>query len=631
MPYVVPLLSSFLKLCGWLLSALLCWMTGGALAQPQARAPLDVAGLADAPVSLTDRFGILEDRAGTLQLEDVLSRRSDGAAADFSKGQPPAWSLNFGLTSSAYWLRLTLANSGAVPFDGMLEFMYPRLASNVQVYAPKADGTYTVVTTGYAQPFASRPYAHHFYVFPLAIPAQTEQTLYFRFQSDVNLEIPGRLWPREAFHRYERVDYVSQALYFGMVIAMMAFNLLLFIALRSTRYLLYVCFGVSTALSVASVNGLAIEYLWGNSPYWINISASVGYSVSLALGIVFMRSMVDTQRLVPKLDTALKVSVGLQLATAVALAVSYTTVIKPQLAFAGATALLVLLTGVWCALKRDRSALFFSLAFAVMTVGAAANSLRALGVIPTTLFSTYGIQIGSAIEMVLLAFALADRYHVIRLEKEHAQREALKAQQSLVENLQMSERTLEFRVTERTEELKRLNKRLAALSETDSLTGLANRRRFDDVLTTEWSRAQRLGQPLAVGLLDVDWFKAYNDHYGHLAGDDCLKRIATVLGDTVSRTSDLAARYGGEEFAFIAPGIDGEQALKLANRVCEALAASGLPHAGSSFGYITASVGVACIASAESSSQQELVQAADEALYRAKAAGRNQAVLHAPH
>jgi diguanylate cyclase (GGDEF)-like protein len=251
-------------------------------------------------------------------------------------------------------------------------------------------------------------------------------------------------------------------------------------------------------------------------------------------------------------------------------------------------------------------------------------------VIPTTLFSTYGIQIGSAIEMVLLAFALADRYHVIRLEKEHAQREALKAQQSLVENLQMSERILEIRVTERTDELKRLNQRLAALSETDSLTGLANRRRFDDVLTTEWRRAQRLGQPLAVGLLDVDWFKAYNDHYGHLAGDDCLKRIATVLGDTVSRTSDLAARYGGEEFAFIAPGIDGEQALKLANRVCEALAASGLPHAGSSFGHVTASVGVACIASSDVSTPQELVQAADEALYRAKAAGRNQAVMHSP-
>ncbi len=624
MTNVVPHLLTRKCLTGWWLRALLCWLP--ALALAQAHPPLEVTRLADSPVSLTEHFAILEDPAGTLGLDDVVSPQAGGAA--FTTGQAPAWSLNFGLTPSAYWLRLKLKNGGTEPFDGMLEFTYPRLATSVQVYAPKSDGTYSVVNTGYAQPFASRPYAHHFYVFPLAMPAHAEQTLYFRFQSDVNLEIPARLWAREAFHRYERVDYVSQALYFGMVIAMMGYNLLLFLALRSVRYLLYVCFGVSTALSVAAINGLAIEYLWGNSPYWINISASVGYAMSLAVGIVFMRSMVDTRTLVPRLDVALKVAVGMQLAMAAGVAMSYSTFIKPQLVIAGATSLLVLLTGVWCAVKRDRSALYFSAAFTVMALGAVANSLRALGVLPTTLFSTYGIQIGSAIEMVLLAFALADRYNAIRLEKEDAQREALKAQQLLVDNLQSTERQLEIRVSERTEELKQLNLKLASLSETDSLTGLANRRRFDDVLNAEWRRALRLGQPLAVGLLDVDWFKKYNDHYGHLAGDDCLKHIATVLGATVCRTGDLAARYGGEEFAFIAPGIDGEQALKLAEKVCAALAASAWPHASSAFGYVTASVGVACVVPADTSSPLALVKAADDALYQAKAQGRNRAVLH---
>jgi diguanylate cyclase (GGDEF)-like protein len=101
--------------------------------------------------------------------------------------------------------------------------------------------------------------------------------------------------------------------------------------------------------------------------------------------------------------------------------------------------------------------------------------------------------------------------------------------------------------------LQTVNAQLETLSLVDGLTGIANRRHFDAVLAKEWERARRLGQPLALVLMDVDWFKQYNDHYGHQAGDQCLREIARVFADTVSRTSDLVARYGGEEFVCIAP------------------------------------------------------------------------------
>ena len=495
---------------------------------------------------------------------------------------------------------------------------------------PTGSGSFSVLRTGYLQPFSERPYKHHFYVFPLTVAAGAETTLYLRFQSDVNLEIPGRLWRSDAFHAYERTDYASQALYFGMVVAMMGFNLLLFIALRARQYLWYVCFGVSSALSVAALNGLAVEYLWGNSPYWTNISASVGYSATLVLGIIFMRSMIETRKLVPRLDLALRFALVAQLALALGIAISYVSVIKWQLAAAGATSLLALWTGVLCAVKRDRSAIFFCAAFAVMAMGAAANSLRALGFIPTTFFSTNGIQIGSAIEMLLLAFALADRYNVIRIEKEHAQRQALLAQQQLVESLQSSERQLESRVARRTDELTLLNAKLEALSATDSLTGLANRRRFDELLEAEWRRGLRERRPLSVGILDVDWFKKYNDCYGHVAGDQCLQQIAKVLSASVCRAGDLAARYGGEEFAFIAVGADAQSVLALAQRICESLVQSRWQHESSEFGCVTASVGVASIVPTEDASPLDLLKAADEALYQAKEQGRNRALLHVP-
>jgi two-component system, sensor histidine kinase LadS len=255
------------------------------------------------------------------------------------------------------------------------------------------------------------------------------------------------------------------------------------------------------------------------------------------------------------------------------------------------------------------------------------TSLRALGILPTNIITTAGPTFGSALEMLLLAFALADRYNVIRQEKEKAQSNALEAQQLLVENLKSSEQILETRVAERTAELQILNSKLEALSTTDSLTGIANRRRFDEVLESEWIRAARLGQPLALAMIDIDWFKKYNDHYGHQGGDDCLKNVAAVLAANVCRTGDLVVRYGGEEFAFIVPATEGGVALNIANKIIDALQTLALPHKMSMFGYVTASIGVAAIIPEHGLAPDILLKAADEALYRAKEQGRNRALL----
>lgn len=186
---------------------------------------------------------------------------------------------------------------------------------------------------------------------------------------------------------------------------------------------------------------------------------------------------------------------------------------------------------------------------------------------------------------------------------------------------------LEERVLERTQDLNEANQKLAALSNTDALTGIANRRQFDDVLASEWRRAARLGQSLAVGMIDIDWFKRYNDRYGHQAGDECLRGAANVFASCVHRPGDLVARYGGEEFVFIAPATDGDAALRIARQICEAIQALALPHELSSFGCVTASIGVAAMVPREEIAANVLVKAADRAMYRAKERGRNQAVL----
>ncbi|MHB8950710.1 MAG: diguanylate cyclase [Rhodoferax sp.] len=195
-----------------------------------------------------------------------------------------------------------------------------------------------------------------------------------------------------------------------------------------------------------------------------------------------------------------------------------------------------------------------------------------------------------------------------------------------IENARLYE-SLESKVAERTRELEISNAKLAALRSIDGLTGIANRRRFDEMFAIEWARAKRNRQPLSVAMLDVDWFKNYNDHYGHQAGDECLRQVAQVLAANVRRSGDLAARYGGEEFVLIAPNTDKDSVQRMAAQICIALKQLELSHALSPYGCVTASIGFANIAPTQQDiSPDLLVKQADEALYRAKQQGRNRAV-----
>jgi diguanylate cyclase (GGDEF)-like protein len=167
---------------------------------------------------------------------------------------------------------------------------------------------------------------------------------------------------------------------------------------------------------------------------------------------------------------------------------------------------------------------------------------------------------------------------------------------------------------------------LARLALVDGLTGLGNRRHFDDMLEREWHRAVRARTPFAFLMIDVDAFKAYNDHYGHRAGDRALKAIAACIAAGVTRAEDLAVRYGGEEFAVLLPATDESGAFRVAETIRRAIAALGIPHDGN-HGFVTVSVGVAGMRPARGSNSGTIVEAADMALYAAKRNGRNRSEI----
>ncbi len=172
----------------------------------------------------------------------------------------------------------------------------------------------------------------------------------------------------------------------------------------------------------------------------------------------------------------------------------------------------------------------------------------------------------------------------------------------------------------------RTEQKLKTLSITDALTGLANRRHFIELLESNWQKALQSRTPMGVAIVDIDYFKQYNDHYGHTGGDNCLRKVATTLSESIRQGMDMVSRYGGEEFAIILPGANNNAAYSIAERARACIAELNVPHEAIN-GIVTVSIGVAATIPAKGITAQELIDQADDALYRAKESGRNQVIL----
>jgi diguanylate cyclase (GGDEF)-like protein len=238
----------------------------------------------------------------------------------------------------------------------------------------------------------------------------------------------------------------------------------------------------------------------------------------------------------------------------------------------------------------QRSARFYFVAFAGVFLGVLVNRFALDQVLPHTGFTEWILEIGVAWEVVWLAVAVAD--HINDTVRENAMLHASEMQ-------------------------------LQHLATIDGLTSIPNRRAFDMRLDSEWNRAKRTSRSIALLLVDIDHFKQYNDTYGHLAGDDCLRRVARSIAAAATRSSDFVARYGGEEFAVFLPEADVEEAWSIAERTRMAVLELAIPHERSAERCVTISVGLAAWTPTPAQAPSALVAAADGALYDSKRSGRN--------
>lgn len=466
---------------------------------------LEIGQFTQTPVSLTPYFSVLEDSDRTLTFEQIQTM---AISSRFKNGVVASDNLNFGYSTSAYWLCLNIINTSHHVAEKMLEIDYPFLAY-VDFYLSDKY-SYQHFQTGYAMTFEQRPFKNRSFILPISLSAHSTQQIYLRIQTPNALLIPAKLWDMEAFYHHEYIDNSVQFLYFGVAFAMVLYNLFLFGTLRDVSYLWYVLFSIFSVLAILFYTGQAdAVFSWTNPFLATNIGVTLTTSWMFVFFLLFMRQMLNTRIVMPRLDSLIKIFIGINALLPAILPMVYGTVIIV------ATTSLVLVISLICVCKRQRSAYLFMISFTCFFVIITAKGLSVFSFLSIETYNpTWQLQFGSAWEMLSFSITLANRYNLLRNEKESVQ-------QQLVITLQTTEKMLQTKVTERTKELEIASEQLQILFEKEHAYAI-EKSNFLAMLTHE------LKSPLAT--IQIASSNLKNSKNSHVF-DLCVRHIEEASTD----------------------------------------------------------------------------------------------------
>lgn len=589
-------------LCLWLI---LCGLCFGAEARTLILAP------GTSETSLGEHLDYYHDKTASDDIDSALNRVTRGEFVPV-----PGSNAAFGFQKGAFWFHATVINRNAEEPRWMLVQRYA-LSDHIDVYLRYVDGRIVHMRSGDAIPFSERsiPYRHP--NFRLELPPGESVELLVRVQSQSSMQVPLDLYSPAAFTSLSRDAQFIMGVYYGILLALFVYNLVLWLSLRDPSYFWYLLHISAFGLVLFTLNGFGFEYLWPRST-WL---ADKTVPLSICLALVGMQQFARTfLELGTRFPAGNRVSLGWILFF---ILMGFASLQLPYRVSVPLASAAVLLGVAWIfvatlvVLRRGYTpARLFLLAWAMFLLGTTIFTLLAFGLLPKNMFTEYGVQIGSALEMLLLSVALGYRYAALRNENERIVNEA---------NLQ-----LERKVAQRTQEvrsaltqLEEAHRRLRDSSRRDGLTGLYNRAHFHETFGSLLAKGRELHRPVSLLMIDLDHFKSINDRYGHLAGDDCLRWAAQRIGQALrTHEAALLARFGGEEFVVVLPEHDLGAAVAIAEllrrRLVEEPCVSGEHRL-----RVSASIGVHTVEAGSDTDSDGALSVADQALYAAKANGRD--------
>lgn len=570
--------------------------------------------------TLTQR---LADRDRSLDLAAVLAKPD--SAWRTGTGNV----LKLGYDDLAWWVKFSIRNDLAVDKHLLLDVGWP-LLDFLDVYIVSDGETLTHWATGDQRPAASRPVDARTFVFPLAIPAGETRQVVLRMdlRDGVYDLIPLMLWERAPFFADKQKFNFVLGGYFGAVVVLLSYALLLFVSTRERSLLYYAAYLGSFLVWIVGYLGYGNQYLWPNSHWWTNLYGTGTAVPVMLLATLFITYFLQTRVRAPRLHRLLWV-VALPaiipmlavLADALQVPVWIEGFIYFHTLLLVALMVLYLVTAVVVLRGGFKPARFFALGWACMFLGILVYELAQVpGLLPSNVWVDNSMVMGSVMEFLLLSLAVGDR---IRMQLD----DKLAAERELVELKSAQAVELKVQVQERTKELRQALVKIELLACTDELTNLFNRRAFNEIFEREHRRALREHGALALCMIDIDFFKSYNDRYGHQAGDEALRRFAACLAANLQRPSDYVFRLGGEEFAVLMTNRTGhDNCLEFVKSLRREVVAMNLFHLDNPAATMTASFGMVYCEPGASCSMNTLVSEADAALYEAKRAGRNRVV-----
>lgn len=577
---------------------------------------LTLASNPDQAIPLGPYYQVYNDPQHDLTIDTLLSDQNTVAFVPLANNN-----VNLGYKSETYWFKVNVINTTSKALQQLIEFDYP-LLDELSFYVVNKSKRKLVTSydAGDNRPFFQRHYQYPNFVFPITLPANSATELYIRIRTDGSMTAGASLYNQANFLHKSRFQNFYITLYLGVLIALILYNLLLFISIRKIRFLYLVLFGSSTLLATGSLNVVWFELLWPNLPNWHNVSIPFGFALTGLFASAFSRSFLKTATEAIRCDLIFRILIIVF--ALLALASSYFSLyfVSPIISlFAIVLAITSISTATALTIKGDRYAQIYLFAWLSLMLGISIFAARNLGWLPNTFYTLYSIEFGSALGLLMLSLALAERIKFFQRESEKSRQEVYQSHIKLIDVLRHNERELNQRVHQRTLDLAQANEKLQEKEEAlkkiahyDPLTGLANRFLITEELNLLLAHCKREQSRLAVLFLDLDGFKGINDQYGHKAGDDLLVATADKLR-YVLRDSDVIGRIGGDEFIVLLEESDGdinpqEVADKIKTAILQPVSINGVT------AEISVSIGIAIFPDT-ASNIDALINIADQEMY----------------
>ncbi|MFK5892462.1 MAG: diguanylate cyclase [Pseudomonadota bacterium] len=539
-----------------------------------------------------------EDSSASLSFKQIQEIK------DFT---PQSNHISKGYSQSFLWFKFTIKNATNLALNYFIKFT-ESITHEVDCYIQSSNGEYIKYEQGVGYFSKNKVNELKKPEFKFNLNSSESKTIYLRISGIYPNFTSFYLFDEKALNNYILKYDILYSLFFGAVLALLLYNVVIYFFSREISYLYYVLY-VSTFLSWQLLLNGFFPFNTFNSTSSYYLSA-ISIPLLMSFGIFFSRSILNTNNLFPKIDRIIKTIAVFY----ILLAFTLLFFMQQSLLFINLLAIfivpLLLYIGFQSYLKGNTTALFYIIAQITFLSMSVLFSLMAAGFLEYSLLTRHGFIVGFFIEIILFSLALAYRIRVLQNEK------------FLLINQANTE--LDEKVKERTKELEQSREVLKLLATTDSLTGLSNRRALLEVGDKLIRIAKRENSPLSLIMFDLDKFKSINDIYGHAIGDIVIKTFSLLLQET--RKSDIAARIGGEEFVLLLPNTNKLNAFEIASQIRKDTEKLKIQVDKNNFLNFTTSGGVDTLVLDDDSGSDfnQLLSRADKALYNAKKSGRNQ-------